>query len=298
VYYCTPITIACQVFLGYTYFLIARYPQIAEAMASKNIATPSTNTVSLKNRLKVLSMPVELWKSIFDWTAVFLAAGAFVAGAGALITGNILNERQDAQLKQFDKDLTGAKSALAAQQERASIADGKLEGLAHDTATAKTEMAKQQTRAATAEQNLLELKERIKPRRLTDKQSQDFVAILKKLPNAELKAGWTAGGGDEGFKFLQQLLPLFVQAHWKVPATTTQVSHHFDIQITGAALLIPGPEGTDLTKPGPAVLIRLNPVQTTLQEAFRAVGIDLEFQRWVHTEDGLTELVIGSKPNP
>jgi len=58
-------------------------------------------------------MSVELWKSIFDWAAVIMAALTFVAGAGALITGNILSDRQDEQLKQFNKDLTDARERSA-----------------------------------------------------------------------------------------------------------------------------------------------------------------------------------------
>ena len=56
-------------------------------------------------------MSVELWKSIFDMVAVVTALLAFIAGTGALWTGNILNNRQAEQLKRFDHDLTEAKAA-------------------------------------------------------------------------------------------------------------------------------------------------------------------------------------------
>jgi hypothetical protein len=45
-------------------------------------------------------------------------------------------------------------------------------------------------------------------------------------------------------------------------------------------------------------MIHLNPEQTTLQAAFKLIGMDLQFQRWFHTADGVPELVVGSKPNP
>jgi len=54
-------------------------------------------------------MTVELLKTIFDWSAVVLVGLTFVAGAGALITGNIIGNRQAAQLRQFDQDLAKAK---------------------------------------------------------------------------------------------------------------------------------------------------------------------------------------------
>jgi hypothetical protein len=205
----------------------------------------------------------------------------------------------------LELDLKAKDEKIAEAGERAALADkraGEANIAAADAKAAQqrveTDLAKQQERAATAEKDLLELKERIKPRRLTDKQSADFVAVLSRLPNTVLKLGWTAGGGDEGFKLLQQLMPLFRQARWKVPEATNEVSNHFDIQVTGIALLIPGPEGSDVRKPEPTTMIQLNPAQTTLQAAFKTVGIDLQFQRWFHTEDSVPELVIGSKPNP
>jgi hypothetical protein len=61
-------------------------------------------------------MSIEFWKAIFDWAAVVLVGLTFIAGAGALITGKILNDRQASNLKQFQLD-------LAAANGRASRAD-------------------------------------------------------------------------------------------------------------------------------------------------------------------------------
>lgn len=71
-------------------------------------------------------MSVELWKAVFDWAAVILVGLTFIAGAGALITGNVLSNRQDEQLRQFSSDLTKAKTSLAEQQERAATAEGNI----------------------------------------------------------------------------------------------------------------------------------------------------------------------------
>jgi hypothetical protein len=79
--------------------------------------------VHVSTRHRKSSVSVEFWKSIFDVVAVFAAAITFIAGAGALWTGNILNKRQVAHLRQFDKDLTAAKIDLAKQQQRAAELD-------------------------------------------------------------------------------------------------------------------------------------------------------------------------------
>jgi hypothetical protein len=62
-------------------------------------------------------MSIEAWKSVFDWGAVGLILLTFAFGAGALITGNKINKLQESRLRQFDKDLTDAKTALGKQEE-------------------------------------------------------------------------------------------------------------------------------------------------------------------------------------
>ena len=61
-------------------------------------------------------MTVEGLKTVFDWAAQLFLLLTFVAGAGALVTGRIINQRQDAQLRQFDRDLTNAKTSLAERE--------------------------------------------------------------------------------------------------------------------------------------------------------------------------------------
>jgi hypothetical protein len=74
-------------------------------------------------------LSVEALKSFFDVAAVVLLFLTFVAGAGVLITGSVINGRQAKQLQQFDVDLTKAKTDLSEQQERAANADAQVAGL-------------------------------------------------------------------------------------------------------------------------------------------------------------------------
>ncbi len=208
-------------------------------------------------------------------------------------------------LEQKDNEIAGVNKKAGEANERAGDANkeaakaNEKAGAANErAANLEKEAAKQQERAAGAERELLELKERIKPRRLTDQQAKDFVAILSKLPNTAIKFGHTVGGGDEGFNLLQQIMPLFKESNWKVPERTSEVANRFEIQVIGIGLLIPGPKGSDPNSPAPPELIQLNLFETTLQTAFKAVGMDLQFLRWYPSEDGIPELVVGSKPNP
>ncbi len=217
-------------------------------------------------------MSTEYWKTFFEVGGVILLFLTFVFGAGALFTSSRINKEQAAKLRQFDKDMTSAKT---------------------DLGNAKAEMARQQTRAAIAERSLLELQEQIKPRHLTDQQSAAFLMALKAVPKGKIKFGYTAGGGDEAFKFLQQLVPLFGEGGWEVPSSSADFSNRFDIQVTGIAILVPGPPGSDPRAPAPSE-IRLTPAREAIRSAFRAVGMDVQFQKWF--PDQAEELIIGSKP--
>lgn len=109
-------------------------------------------------------MTVESWKSICDVLAVILLFLTFLAGAGVLFTGNIINGRQAQRLRTFDADLTAAKTELAAQQTRAAKAEGdialatqhaaeadaKAEGFRLAIAKANEESAKAQSQVAGA----------------------------------------------------------------------------------------------------------------------------------------------------
>ncbi len=99
-------------------------------------------------------MTVEAWKSIFDVLAVVLLGLTFFAGAGVLITGNIINGRQTEKLRQFDSDLVSAKGDLAKQQERAANADAKVAGLEKDASDAKTAQQEVEMQLVTARKDV------------------------------------------------------------------------------------------------------------------------------------------------
>jgi len=103
-------------------------------------------------------MTVESWKSIFDLATVALLFLTFAAGAGVLITGNIINSRQKQQLQTFDSDLTAAKSGLAKQQERAAKAEAQIASAQADAAEANLQIAKANERTAGLEVQAAQLR--------------------------------------------------------------------------------------------------------------------------------------------
>jgi septal ring factor EnvC (AmiA/AmiB activator) len=163
---------------------------------------------------------LEWWKSFFEIGGVVLLLLTFAFGAGALIVNKRLNAIQDAELRQFDKRLTDAKTELGKQQVLASDATAKVAGLEEDVAAAKTEMAKQQMRAATAEQSLLELQQKLNWRKISAQQRRKFLAASAAEPKGLVEI--TAVNGDSEAKaFAEQMRTLLKEAGWDSPPVTT-----------------------------------------------------------------------------
>jgi hypothetical protein len=145
-------------------------------------------------------MSLEGLKQIFEIGGVILLFLTFIFGAGALYTASRLNVEKDAQLRQFDKDLTDNK--------------GKVAGLEQDVANAKAEMARQQTRAAEAERSLLELQEKIRPRHLSREQKEAIKNALKGFPPHRVEI-LTVIGTPDGDPFGRELADAINSGGWQ-----------------------------------------------------------------------------------
>jgi hypothetical protein len=134
-------------------------------------------------------MSVEAWKAIFDWGTVVLVGLTFVFGAGALITGNILSERQEKELSQVKLQTASAqKDADDANERSKSLEHANLE-LRSQVATLETGAAKQQERAAEAEQELLRLQDRVKIRHLSAEQRKKMIDFLTSTEASKIPKG-------------------------------------------------------------------------------------------------------------
>jgi hypothetical protein len=97
---------------------------------------------------------LEFWKNLFEIAGVVLLLLTFIAGASVLWFSRKLNDRQAAQLRQFDKDLTDAKTKLGEQQERAAAAEKALKGVDAKTEGFRLAIAKANERATKAQESL------------------------------------------------------------------------------------------------------------------------------------------------
>ena len=107
----------------------------------------------------------------FEIGGVALQFFTFAFGTGALYTATKVNDRQAVRLREFEKEVTDARTELGRQQKRAARADAHVAELQRDVANAKTAQAK-------AEQDLLELQHRVKDRRLSGHQEKQLIEML------------------------------------------------------------------------------------------------------------------------
>lgn len=226
-------------------------------------------------------MSLEGWKAFFEIGGVILLFLSFVCGAGALYFSNRINAVQDAQLRQFDKDMTEAKTALGKQQERTAAADARVAGLEHDAADAKTEMAKQQERAAIAEKSLLELRERLKDRHLTAAKRTELVAFLTASPKGEITVS-CVGGHPEPCVFAAELVDALKAGGWTVAGFAQ-----------GVVFIGSSPSG---------VLIQVKSAEHTppraiaLQQSLTRIGLQAGGQLLEGLAENAVNLLVGTKP--
>lgn len=152
-------------------------------------------------------MSVELWKQIFDWASVVLVGLTFIAGAGALITGKILSDRQEERARQFGLDLTAARNELVIQQGRAATVETELEAQKERTAHAQ----KDASEAALA---LAKFKE---PRTVSPDQQEKFISSLKAF--AGEKFALAVFPDPEALALARTVDALLKSANWqRIPA--------------------------------------------------------------------------------
>lgn len=242
-------------------------------------------------------MSVEAWKSLFDMLTVVLLGLTFLAGAGVLFTGNIVNNRQAGQLRQFNTDLTTAKTELSKQQERAAKAESqiavanaasqdavakvataearvaeasaKAESFRLDIASANKMAGEANERSAELERENLILQQKLANRRITKPQHDFLVNFLSKKRGQVIIE--TMGDSESGL-FAADILKTFEDSKWAIGGK------HFPLGVVWTGLI---------------VFDSKDPDALTIVQAFQAAGIPVS----VGTEKRVkATIMIGGKP--
>jgi len=164
-------------------------------------------------------MDIEWWKSLFEVGGVALLFLTFAFGAGFMLTGKKVNERQSERLRKFDSDLTEAQTNLETQKERAATAEGKIAGLQQTAFDAKAaqqkvelELEKQREITAKAEEKLLELAKRQAGRRFA---KGSLSSLLKAKAVGTVKIQYQPDD-TEAFEFAMSAVGELSDVGWKV----------------------------------------------------------------------------------
>jgi len=227
-------------------------------------------------------MAVESWKLFFEIGGLIVLALTFIFGGGAWMTTNILNKRQDAQLRAFDKGLIEAKRALSEAEKanlrlRAQVADVEnqttiaqkdlvsLQKAAADARAAQQRvqlaLAREQERAAVAERALLEVQHRIADRHI-DAQSRDalitILAAFRPVPSIRFTVN---GSTPEAIRFATEIARVLDDAGWTAVLSESSVATYIGSNPQGLFICV-----HDLSNVPPEAM--------TLQAAFRAGGFE------------------------
>jgi hypothetical protein len=156
--------------------------------------------------------------------------------------------KADAALVKFQTEANArveeAKTEAASAMFRASSADSSAAATMMETQRLKFESAKQQERAAKAEKDLLELREKLKPRVIPDAQLRSLTEALR---NASPKGGVTVScinGDAESCRFAGQFHKALRDAGWTV---ADRMNSMIGVHGQGIALVLRNP--TDVAPP-------------------------------------------------
>ena len=214
--------------------------------------------------------------------SVVLLFFTFAVGAGAVLTSRMIATREQSRLANAEQGTAEANKKAAEAAEGTAKAAADAAAANERTVRLELETALQRERAAKAERELLEVQERIKPRRLTDATRQALVGALTKANSKGLVTVNCVLGDGEGFAFATQLDEALRTAGWPTMGVNQ------------------GVYGSGSNPVGFGIVVRASatapPYAASLQRAFTDAGFPLAGAEQSALPEGSVVLLIGNKP--
>lgn len=183
-------------------------------------------------------MDVEGWKSFFEVGGVVLLFLTFAFGAGFMLTGKSVNDRQAERLRKFESDLTGAKTELATQQERAAKAEASIALAEQHSAEAnakaegfRLEIAKANEAAEQEKSARVRIEERLAWRRVSPEQHKEFVRALTPFAGSMLVVAAFNNADIESKTFAADLSHALNDAGWHAPLNLSNTVSNLPVGI-------------------------------------------------------------------
>jgi hypothetical protein len=197
-------------------------------------------------------MDVEWWKSLFEIGGVVLLFLTFAFGAGFMLTGKVVNERQAEKLRKYDTDNLALRGQVAALEIQAADSSKGVAGLQKEAADAKTaqqhvevDLEKQKQKTADAEKGLLELVKLQRPRFIEGHSLSDS---LKGKP-AGTAIIWYQPGDPEAYWFAFQIMGELSSAGWKISMPVPIPENVSSVTFLGSEFQGPGVADFDRNMP-------------------------------------------------
>lgn len=225
-------------------------------------------------------MTLEDWNSFFQLASAVLLGLTFFVGAAAIITAQMVGRRQAELIATVGLDAADANKKAAEAREGTARALADAAAANESASRLEIEAAQQREKAAKAERELLELQERIRPRRITDEQRARLVELLRKVPKGPVIVR-SVMGDAEGNALAEQIDAIFKVAGWTTDGVT------YSAYSGGNPTGLFGAVQSAATAPTHA---------TSIQQVFDAVGIPLPGTENARVPANTLEIVVGIKP--
>jgi hypothetical protein len=202
---------------------------------------------------------------------LLLGLGTVGVGGLALWTETRINARQSDRIRSAELAIIEARTELAKAKTEQVAAETRLKSV-------ETNLEAQRERAATAERKLLELQQRVQPRRLLGSQRQRLVAALRESAiKGHVHVTFPIGDG-EAARFSADIQDVLRDAGWSTNKNTAGA-------MSGIGM---GLRVRDVKRP-PA---HAGP----LQRAFRSAGIEIEAESDPAAPEDMVHIFVLSKP--
>ncbi len=158
---------------------------------------------------------LDSWGTGLQW--IIAASTAVVVGASValIFVNNKISSRQTEQITKVERATADANERAADANKLAQEARAKQIDLEQQNIVLNTSLAKMQMEAANAQRTLLEVRDRIKARHLTEEQKAKFMSLLKDAPIARVRVSYAEQDG-EARAFADQIVTALEQLHWTV----------------------------------------------------------------------------------
>jgi hypothetical protein len=184
--------------------------------------------------------------------------------------------------KGFESKIAESNARVKTAEARIASADASSNDAVARVAAAELQVAAQRERAAKAEKDLLEVQEKIKPRRITPEQRDQLVMFLSQPPRGKVDIMCVLGDG-EGLAFAEEVGQVLKASGWEIGSGGVSQGAFAPSNPVGFGVLVHSSQS-----PPPRAI--------SLIHAFRSVGLPLGGSEKKELDADAVQIIVGNKP--